>query len=244
MFAKQITVFIENRTGRLSEVLSVLGKNGINIISLSLADTTEFGLLRLIVDKPAVGKEKLTNSGFSSLLSEVSIIKIPHKAGSLQELLDLIDDNGINIEYMYGLSIESDEAYVVMKSSEPQKLDDLLEVVNKENVGFVITNEGKDDLVLCPAKWFDLYYDDDFGCIINSAVRYSLGRSSYMPSTTVKFVLKYLMVLDVRTITVMIEDINRSLVDEQLPYKDTWLSLKYALEDRLEKMQEGGGKNG
>ena len=65
-----------------------------------------------------------------------------------------------------------------------------------------------------------------------------------MPSTTVKFVLKYLMVLDVRTITVMIEDIDRSLVDEQLPYKDTWLSLKYALEDRLEKMQEGGGKNG
>ena len=125
-----------------------------------------------------------------------------------------------------------------------EKLDDLLEVVNKENVGFVITNEGKDDLVLCPAKWFDLYYDDDFGCIINSAVRYSLGRSSYMPSTTVKFVLKYIMVLDVRTITVMIEDINRSLVYEQLPYKDTWLSLKYALEDRLEKIQEGGGKNG
>ena len=125
-----------------------------------------------------------------------------------------------------------------------EKLDDLLEVVNKENVGFVITDEGKDDLVLCPAKWFDLYYDDDFGCIINSAVRYSLGRSSYMPSTTVKFVLKYIMVLDVRTITVMIEDINRSLVDEQLPYKDTWLSLKYALEDRLEKIQEGGGKNG
>ena len=125
-----------------------------------------------------------------------------------------------------------------------EKLDDLLEVVNKENVGFVITDEGKDDLVLCPAKWFDLYYDDDFGCIINSAVRYSLGRSSYMPSTTVKFVLKYLMVLDVRTITVMIEDIDRSLVDEQLPYKDTWLSLKFALEDRLEKIQEGGGRNG
>lgn len=125
-----------------------------------------------------------------------------------------------------------------------EKLDDLLEVVNKENVGFVITNEGKDDLVLCPAKWFDLYYDDDFGCIINSAVRYSLGRSSYMPSTTVKFVLKYLMVLDVRTIIVMIEDIDRSLVDEQLPYKDTWLSLKFALEDRLEKIQEGGGRNG
>lgn len=125
------------------------------------------------------------------------------------------------------------------------RLDDLLETVNKDNVGYVITNEGKDDLVLCPAKWFDVYYDGDFGCIINSAVRYSLGRSSYMPSTTVKFVLKYLMVLDVRTITVMIEDIERDLVDEKLPYRDTWLSLKYALEDRLQKIQdECGGKNG
>ena len=63
-----------------------------------------------------------------------------------------------------------------------EKLDDLLEIVNKDNVGFVITNEGKDDLVLCPAKWFDFFQDDDFRCIVNSAVRYSLGRSSYMPS--------------------------------------------------------------
>ena len=107
-----------------------------------------------------------------------------------------------------------------------EKLDDLLEVVNKENVGFVITNEGKDDLVLCPAKWFDLYYDDDFGCIINSAVRYSLGRSSYMPSTTVKFVLKYLMVLDVRTITVMIEDIDR-FSKVHLPERDVAMAYRY-----------------
>ena len=83
MFAKQLTVFIENRTGRLSEVLGVLKNNNINILSLSLADTTEFGLLRLIVDNAALGKEKLTESGFSSLLSNVSIIQIPHKAGSL-----------------------------------------------------------------------------------------------------------------------------------------------------------------
>ena len=124
------------------------------------------------------------------------------------------------------------------------KLDDLLETVNNENVGFVITNEGKDDLVLCPAKWFDVFYDNDFGCIINSAVRYALGRSSYMPSTTVQFVLRYILVLDVRTITVMIKDIDCALVDEKLPYSETWLSLKYALEDRLQKIQdEGGNKN-
>ena len=126
-----------------------------------------------------------------------------------------------------------------------EKLDDLLEIVNKDNVGFVITNEGKDDLVLCPAKWFDYYLDNDFGCIINSAVRYSLGRSSYMPSTTIRFVLKHLMIMDTRTITVMIRDIEMAFADENLPYRDSWLSFKLALEDRLQKIQdEGGNKNG
>ncbi len=126
MFAKQLTVFIENRSGRLSEVLNVLKNNNVNILSLSLADTTEFGLLRLIVDNAALGKEKLSENGFSSLLSDVSIIKIPHKVGSLQELLKVIDDNGVNIEYMYGLSIESDEAYVVLKASDITKVDEIL----------------------------------------------------------------------------------------------------------------------
>ena len=125
-----------------------------------------------------------------------------------------------------------------------EKLDDLLDIVNKDNVGFVITNEGKDDLVLCPAKWFDYYLDNDFGCIINSAVRYSLGRSSYMPSTTIRFILKYLKILDSRTITVMIRDIDMAFSDDNLPYRDSWLSLKYALEDRLRKIQsEGDIKN-
>ena len=123
MFAKQLTVFIENRSGRLSEVLNVLRVNNVNILSLSLADTTEFGLLRLIVDNAALGKEKLTESGFSSLLSDVSIIRIPHKAGSLQSLLKLIDEGGVNIEYMYGLSIQSEEAYVVLKASDTAKID-------------------------------------------------------------------------------------------------------------------------
>ena len=134
MFAKQLTVFIENRTGRLSEVLGVLKNNGVNILSLSLADTTEFGLLRLIVDDPAKGKEKLNENGFSSLLSDVSIIKITHKVGSLQELLKAIDEGGVNIEYMYGLSIEAEEAYVVLKASNVQKVDAILTELGIETV--------------------------------------------------------------------------------------------------------------
>ena len=134
MFAKQLTVFIENRTGRLCEVLSVLGNNDVNILSLSLADTTEFGLLRLIVDNPEKGKEKLNESGFSSLLSDVSIIKIPHKVGSLQELLSAIDESGVNIEYMYGLSVDGDDAYVVLKTNNVEKVDAILADHNIETV--------------------------------------------------------------------------------------------------------------
>ena len=134
MFAKQLTVFIENRTGRLSEVLNVLKENNVNILSLSLADTTEFGLLRLIVDNAPLGKEKLLENGFSSLLSDVSIIKIQHKAGSLQELLKVIDDSGVNIEYMYGLSIEGSDAYVVLKASDITKVDEILAKNNIETI--------------------------------------------------------------------------------------------------------------
>ena len=126
MFAKQLTVFIENRTGRLSEVLSVLRSNDVNILSMSLADTTEYGLLRLIVSDPEKGKVKLTEGGFSSLLSDVAIIKIPHKVGSLQGLLKVIDNKNVNIEYMYGLSIEGDNAYVVLKASDINMLDAIL----------------------------------------------------------------------------------------------------------------------
>lgn len=129
MLAKQLTVFIENRTGRLSEVLSVLKTGGVNIISMSLADTTEYGLLRLIVDDPARGKEKLSDGGFSSLLSDVAIIKIEHKVGSLQSLLEIIDNKKVNIEYMYGLSVDGDNAYVVLKASDLAALEEIL----KEN---------------------------------------------------------------------------------------------------------------
>ena len=138
MFAKQLTVFIENRTGRLAEVLGVLRENNVNILSLSLADTTEFGLLRLIVDDAVTGKEKLTEKGFSSLLSDVSIIKIPHKVGSLQELLKIIDKNGVNIEYMYGLSVKSNDAFIVLKASDGKKVD---EILTENGVGTVSCKE-------------------------------------------------------------------------------------------------------
>ena len=125
MVAKQLSVFIENRQGRLGEVLDVLKANKVNILSLSLADTTEYGLLRLIVSDPFLGKEKLAEDGFSTMLTDVLVLKINHEAGSLQELLKVLADDDVNIEYMYGLSIGIDgsEAYVVLKASDTEKVD-------------------------------------------------------------------------------------------------------------------------
>ena len=95
--AKQVSVFIENRQGRLGEVLRVLKENKVNILSLSLADTTEYGLLRLIVNNPDLGKEKLSEAGFSTMLTKVFVVKINHNAGSLQELVVVLSQNGINV---------------------------------------------------------------------------------------------------------------------------------------------------
>lgn len=126
MVAKQLSVFIENRQGRLGEVLNVLKANNVNILSLSLADTTEYGLLRLIVDNPETGKIKLAEGGFSTMLTDVLVLKINHEAGSLQGLLKILSENGVNIEYMYGLSIDGDEASVVLKASDLTKADEVL----------------------------------------------------------------------------------------------------------------------
>lgn len=125
MVAKQITVFIENRKGRLGEVLDVLKKGGANILSLSLADTAEYGLLRVISDKPQQGKDALTKAGFSSMLSDVFIVKVPHVLGSLQNILKVIADEEVNVEYMYGLTLSGDEASIVVKTSDLAKAEEV-----------------------------------------------------------------------------------------------------------------------
>ena len=114
-------------------------------------------------------------------------------------------------------------------------LDSILETVSLENIGFVITDAGKDDLVLCPASWLSPLASEGFGCIVNSAVRYSLGRDTYMPDVAVQFILDHMNLLDLRTVTVMYRDIQKALEDENLPHRETWVSLMYALETRLKR---------
>ncbi len=125
MLTKQITVFIENRKGRLGEILDVLKENEVNILSMSLADTAEYGLLRIIADKPQAGKEALKKAGFAGALSEVFILQIPHIPGGLQQVLRVVADEEMNVEYMYGLSTDGGEASIVVKVSNAEKADEI-----------------------------------------------------------------------------------------------------------------------
>ena len=142
MISKQLSVFIESRQGRLGEVLGVLKENGVNILSLSLADTTEFGLLRLIVSDPKLAAENLVKNGFSSMLTDILVVRIDHKSGSLQRLLEILSAKDINVEYMYGLSVEGEKATIVLKADDLKKADAILAengvstLSNKEIVEF------------------------------------------------------------------------------------------------------------
>jgi len=134
MFMKQLSIFIENREGRLEEVLTVLKKNNMNIISMSLADTSDYGLLRLLVNDPEAGKKALKENGFSSMISDVLAIRLRHEVGQLQELLEVICKSGINIEYMYALSTGTADASIVIKTSDLEKAAKLLEETEVELV--------------------------------------------------------------------------------------------------------------
>lgn len=138
MTVKQLSVFIENRQGRLGEVLAVLKKAHVNILSMCVADTTEYGLLRLIVNDPEKGREALSADGFSSMVTEVLIIKLPHRAGSLSEILELIATKSINVEYMYGLSVDGADAAVVMKAGD---LDGAMAVLREGGITTMTAEE-------------------------------------------------------------------------------------------------------
>jgi len=131
MFVKQLSVFLENREGRLEEALRILKDNDINIISLSLADTSDFGLLRLIVNDPVKAKQVLKESRFSSQVGDIIAIRISHTVGSLSEVLGAVTEADINIEYMYTLSVGVEGASLALKTSD---LERTVEVIGGKNV--------------------------------------------------------------------------------------------------------------
>lgn len=101
MKVEQISIFIENKSGRLAEVTRTIGEAGVNIRALSLADTSDFGILRLIVDQPAVAKRILREHGFTVSMTDVVAVEVPDQPLGLFNLLNILDHCGVNVEYMY-----------------------------------------------------------------------------------------------------------------------------------------------
>ena len=118
---QQLSVFLENREGRLDEVLEVLAKNDVNIVALSLADTSDYGMLRMIVSEPEKGKA----AGIISMLTDVVALRVPHAAGSLSKAMHQIVEGKVNVEYMYAFANGSDAA-AVLKSDDPEKVVEIL----------------------------------------------------------------------------------------------------------------------
>ena len=122
---QQLSVIMENREGRLDEILKILSEAGVNIVALSLADTSEYGMLRMIVSDPHKGRAALKNEGITAMLTDVVALRVPHATGSLSKAMHQIVEGEVNIEYMYAFANGSDAA-AVLKSDDPARVIDIL----------------------------------------------------------------------------------------------------------------------
>ncbi len=143
----------------------------------------------------------------------------------------------MSFEFKYLMPLDTMER--ISRQHLCDNFDEVLGRVDKEDIGFVILNEeGKDGHVLCPVRWMEYCFDDDFGCIINSALRYSIRRHTYMPGTVVDFIRKYLNILDTKTIEVAVEDIKKALEMNEVDDPAMWTSLKNDLVIRMAYLHE------
>ena len=117
MTIKQLSVFLENKTGRINEVTKILGKAGINMQAFSMAETTDFGILRLIVAEVDRAVEVLREANFAVMLTDVVCISCTNEAGALSTILDRLSEKDIFIEYMYAFA-EGDKANIVIRPSD------------------------------------------------------------------------------------------------------------------------------
>lgn len=131
MFIKQVSVFLENEPGRLDEALRVLGDGGIDILSVSIADTADYGVLRMIIKDSEKAQKILKEAGFVSRIDDVMAVVVDNKVGSFRKVMQKLHDEGINVKYVYGLCIPTDGAPIAIRTSDQEKTASILE---KENV--------------------------------------------------------------------------------------------------------------
>ncbi len=127
MKVRQISLFLENKKGRLYEALSILARAGINIRALAIADTSEFGILRLIVKDPEKAKSALEAEGFTAKITPVLAVEVEDRPGGLAEILKILYEADLNVEYVYAFVEKSGEkAVVVLRTNNLEKTIDVL----------------------------------------------------------------------------------------------------------------------
>ena len=142
MAVKQVSIFVENKEGRIKKAIDTLAKENINIRALSIADTTKYGILRLIVSDNEKAIAALEKDGFIVKENEVIILAVPDKPNGLNSTLAVFDEKGINLEYLYAfVSSKTDEAIVVMRLENMEKAVDAL---NESNIKILDEEDIKD----------------------------------------------------------------------------------------------------
>ncbi len=135
MALKQISVFLENKSGRLAEVSGLLGEAGFNLRAISIADTADFGILRIIIDKPDETLALLEKNGFTAKENLVLGVEVGDTPGGLAHVMKIFDENGVNIEYLYSsLESNSDKAVIIFKVEDVQHGIKILEKYNVSRI--------------------------------------------------------------------------------------------------------------
>lgn len=140
MFIKQLSIFVENRPGRLSSITRLLGENGVDIRAMSIADTRDFGILRLIVNDPDKALGVLKQADYSVTLTNVIAVGVEDSPGGLYKAMQTLYDNNISIEYMYAFISKTENiAYVILRVENNDKAVTALEeagirILTKENI--------------------------------------------------------------------------------------------------------------
>jgi hypothetical protein len=135
MTVKQISVFLENTAGRLGEVTSLLGEGGVNLRAITIADTADFGILRLIVDDHEKALKLFKDGGFTAKVTEVLAIEVADEPGGLARVMKIFEDNNVNIEYLYAtLEKSADKAVVIFRVED---IDSALKLIEDHNLTMV-----------------------------------------------------------------------------------------------------------
>ncbi len=138
MIIKQLSVFLENKTGRLNEVTQILGNAGINMSAFSVADTSEFGILRMIVSEPEKALSILKDADFSVRLTDVICLNSPNEPGALARALNILSGENVFIEYLYAYSMDDKTANIVLK---PDNIQKCIEVLQEHKMELVRASE-------------------------------------------------------------------------------------------------------